>query len=59
MTPAYSVRPSVHSLGVRVGNQVSACGGEEYVIFLGGKSYDAFVQPAFFLGENRAAQELV
>ena len=46
MTSAYSVRQ--YSLGVREGNEVSACRGEEYVIFLGGKSCDAFVQPAFF-----------
>ena len=33
---------------MREGNQVPARRGEEYVIFLGGKSCDAFVQPAFF-----------
>ena len=36
---------------------MSAHRGEECVIilyFLGGKSCDAFVQPAFFLVENRA-----
>ena len=43
--------------GVGGGNQVSAHLGEEYVIFLyflGGKSCDAFVEPAFFLVGNRA-----
>ena len=39
---------SAHSLGVKEGNQVYACRGEKYVIFLGGKSCDAFVQPEFF-----------
>ena len=47
MTSAYSVL-SVDSLEVREGNQVSTGRGEEYVIFLCGKSCDAFVQPAFF-----------
>ena len=33
---------------MREGNQVSARRGEEYVIFLGEKPCDTFVQPAFF-----------
>ena len=46
---------------MREGNQVSARRGEEYVIFLGEKPCDTFVQPAFFFfaGNRASVQKLV
>ena len=38
---------------------MSARREEVSVIFLGGKSCDAFVQPAFFLAENRVRNGVV
>ena len=47
--------PSIQSLGGREGNQVSQLvGGWNTLYFLGRKSCNAFVQPAFFLAGNRA-----
>ena len=50
--------PSVHTVfagGGREGNHVSQLvGGWNTLYFLGGKSCDAFVQPAFFLAGNHA-----
>ena len=40
------LRPSVHSLGVKEGNQVSARWGRSMMYFLGRKSCDAFVEPS-------------
>ena len=52
------LRPSIHSLGVREGNQVSARGGGRSMLyFLGEKSCDALVQPAFIWRE--ITQEMV